>query len=62
LEAAPVLTVSETNDFIDSGGMIALVRNRDRIRWEINRSSAESAGLRLSAQLLSMAVKVVEKP
>ncbi|MBI5141482.1 MAG: YfiR family protein [Nitrospirae bacterium] len=62
LKGSPVLTVSETEDFIDSGGMISLVRSRDRIRWMINRHSAESAGLRMSAQLLSIAVKVVDKP
>jgi len=58
LEGAPVLTVADTEDFPDEGGMIALVPRRDKVRWIINRTPAERAGLRLSSQLLKIAVSV----
>jgi len=59
LNDAPVLTVADTENFTSSGGMISLVQNRGKIRWVVNRTAMEKAGLRVSAQLLSMAVKVV---
>ena len=60
LKDAPVLTVADTSNFLSSGGMISLVRSEGKIRWMINRAQAEKAGLRFSAQLLTLAVKVVE--
>lgn len=62
VKGAPVLTVSDVDDFISSGGMIALVREKGNIRWMINRGLTDKAGLRLSAQLLSIALTVVDKP
>lgn len=59
LRGAPVLTVADTENFLSSGGMINLVRSQGKIRWMVNRSQAEKAGLRISAQLLTLAVKIV---
>ena len=61
LRGVPVLTVADTENFLSSGGMINLVRSQGKIRWMINRAQADKAGLRFSAQLLSLAVKVVEE-
>ncbi|MBI5848202.1 MAG: YfiR family protein [Nitrospirae bacterium] len=60
LKDAPVLTVSEHENFLASGGMIAMVQSGDKVRWMINRPAADRAGLRLNAQLLSIAVKVLD--
>jgi hypothetical protein len=57
---APVLTVADSDEFLASGGMINLVRSGGKIRWAINRAPVERSGLRLSAQLLSMAIKVYD--
>ncbi|MBI5633666.1 MAG: YfiR family protein [Nitrospirae bacterium] len=57
---APVLTVADSENFLLSGGMINLVRSGGKIRWSINRTAADRAGLRFSSQLLSIAVKIVE--
>lgn len=62
LKDSPVLTVADTENFIASGGMINLVQTGGKIRWMINRAAADRAGLRFSAQLLTIAVKVVEEP
>ncbi len=56
---APVLTVAEGDSFLQAGGMIALLRHNNSVRWAINRQSLALAGLRLSAKLLEMAVSVV---
>jgi hypothetical protein len=55
-----VLTVGEGEGFIRDGGMIAFVIENRRVRFEINRATAENAGLKLSSKLLSVA-KVVQQ-
>lgn len=59
LGASPVLTVSDATDFLDYGGMIALVEHEGRLRWMINRVPAERAGLRFNAQMLRLAIRVL---
>jgi YfiR/HmsC-like len=58
LHGAPVLTVSDIPDFASRGGMIQFVLIDNRIRFEINVSNAERAGLTVSSQLLKVAVSV----
>lgn len=52
-----VLTVGEAPGFASQGGVINLVEDRGRLRFEINRRAAERAGLKLSARLLDLAVE-----
>ena len=52
---SPVLTVGETEDFIDSGGMIRFVETGHRIQFQINTEAAERASLKLSSKLLRLA-------
>ena len=60
LKNAPVLTVADADGFLPSGGMISLVPSGGKIRWMINREAVERSGLRISAQLLTMALKVFD--
>ena len=50
-----VLTVGETEGFALSGGMIGFYNDDSKLRFEINRSLAESAKLRISSRLLRLA-------
>ncbi len=59
LSDSPVLTISDAEQFAEQGGIIGLYRSGSRIRFSINRGSAKSAGLSISAQLLNLA-KIVE--
>ena len=52
---APVLTVGETEAFLEDGGMIRFITDRNRLRLEVNRSVVTGSGLRLSSQLLKLA-------
>lgn len=56
--AGHTVTVGESNDFTRSGGVINLVRNDNRIRFEIARRTAERSGFKFSAQLLNLAILV----
>lgn len=57
-----VLTVGETADFAALGGGVRLVELPDRIGFEINRDAARHAELRLSAQLLRLAERLLPEP
>lgn len=50
-----VLTVSETEDFLNRGGMITLTAEQNRIRLRINLGALESANLAVSSKLLRVA-------
>lgn len=58
VRGAPVLTVSDTPDFTSRGGVIQFVLIDSRVRFRINLGNAEQAGIRLSSQLLRVAVTV----
>jgi hypothetical protein len=60
LHGSSVLTVGEMERFIQSGGIINFVIEKNKIRFEINLTGAEQARLKLSSQLLSLA-KVVRQ-
>ncbi len=55
-----VLTVGEGDRFLRDGGMVALVVDNRRVRFDINQTAATGAGLGLSARLLNVA-RAVEK-
>ncbi len=52
---SPILTVGETDSFINEGGIIRFVRSGGRIHFQINPDAAERASLRVSARLLRLA-------
>jgi hypothetical protein len=58
LDESGVLTVSDMPGFTRRGGMIQFVLEGDRVRFEINLASAESARLVLSSELLKVATSV----
>ncbi len=54
-----VLTIGETADFAELGGVVRLVELPDRIGFEINRDAAVHADLRLGAQVLRLADRLL---
>jgi hypothetical protein len=59
LQGKPVLTVSDSEGFADNGGMIGFVVADNKIKIEVNPKAASAAGLRVDAQLLEIALKVI---
>ncbi|HEX5221374.1 MAG TPA: YfiR family protein [Verrucomicrobiae bacterium] len=57
LQAAPVLTVGETEQFLEAGGMIGFVREANKIRFQIKDETAKAARLKISSKLLGLAVR-----
>jgi hypothetical protein len=56
LHGTSVLTVSESDQFIEAGGMINFVIEANKIRFQINAEAAKKSGLSISSKLLSLAV------
>jgi hypothetical protein len=58
IDKTSVLTVSDISQFTRRGGMIQFVTDANRVRFEVNVTTAERAGLILSSQLLKVAISV----
>jgi hypothetical protein len=58
LEGVPVLTVNGSSDFLDSGGIIGLIVEGKKIRFDVNLASARRNNLVLSSNLLKLARSV----
>lgn len=54
LGRSSVLTVGEAEPFLRRGGMIALITENKRVRFEINPRAAMRAGLKINARLLRL--------
>lgn len=59
LKHSPILTVGESDGFVQQGGMIGFVLEDDKLRFDINLDAARSAQLRISSRLLSLAKIVI---
>ena len=55
-----VLTVSDSAEFTQAGGMIGLKQRAGRIRFDINLAAARRVGLGLSSHLLKLADEVMQ--
>ncbi|HUI07785.1 MAG TPA: YfiR family protein [Verrucomicrobiae bacterium] len=62
LDGASTLTVGDSEDFLDSGGVIKLAKRDRKIRLEVNLTAARRAHLKLSSKLLGVADVVLGKP
>ena len=54
----PILTVGESPEFFQQGGMINFVIVDQKVRFEINTVALESAGLHADSRLLAVARRV----
>lgn len=58
LAGQPVLVVTDAQDALESGSTVNFVETDHRVRFEISVAAAARAGLKISSQLLSVAVRV----
>ena len=62
VKGKPILTIAESSDFLNLGGMVRFVEKQKKIRWEINQTPVKRANLKFNSQLLRNAVRVVQIP
>jgi hypothetical protein len=57
-QSRPILTVGDDSRFLDEGGIVRLRSVQGRIRFDVDAAAARRAGLRVSSQLLRLALTV----
>jgi hypothetical protein len=57
----PIVTVGETEGFLQEGGIINMIKKDNRIRLEINLNAARQAQVTISSKLLAVADRVIGK-
>lgn len=60
LSVRPIVTVGESEQFVDLGGIIQFITKRGRLRFSINQKVAHGNRIQIDAQLLSLAIRVLE--
>jgi YfiR/HmsC-like len=59
LKDGPILTIGESDGFVQQGGMIGFLLVDNKVRFEINLQAAERANLKISSRLLLLAKSVL---
>ncbi len=57
----PILIVGDMERFVHLGGMISIVREDDKIQFDVNRAVYKASDLTINAQLLKLAREMVEE-
>jgi hypothetical protein len=60
LAGQPVLTVGESEGFLEAGGGINLLIVKDRVKFEVNRRDTLKVGIRVSSRILALAVRIIQ--
>lgn len=58
LRTAPILTIGESEDFLDQNGMVNLVAKDGAMKFEVNLNPVKAANLRIPAKVLGSALAV----
>jgi hypothetical protein len=60
VQSAGVLTVADTQGFLETGGIVNFIIEDNKVRFNINLTASEKAGLKIRSQLLRLAKKVIK--
>ena len=55
-----VLTIGEMPEFLEKGGVINFIMEKQKVRFEINAAVADRNGLKIRSQLLKLAKRVIK--
>ncbi len=62
VEGSYTLTVADTEGFLEQGGIINLLLEDDKVRFEINLTAAKRAGIQIRSKLLRLAKRTYQPP
>jgi hypothetical protein len=62
VEGHHVLTVADTAGFLEAGGVINLLLEDEKVRFEANLTAAKQAGLQIRSRLLRLAKRTYKPP
>lgn len=60
-QAQSILTIGENRGFLEQGGMVNFVIENKKVRFEVNLDTLQQGGLKIRAQLLKLAKRVIQK-
>lgn len=60
LKNKPILTVGDSADFTERGGMMGLPMDNNKVKLVVNKKAIETAGMYVDSQLLEIASKVID--
>ncbi len=60
IKGASVLSIGDSRDFVDNGGIIGLFVENNKVRFDINSLAADDNGLKINSRLLELANRVIE--
>jgi hypothetical protein len=61
LRGPAVLTVGETAEFLEAGGIMSFAMQQETLQFDMNLEGANKVHLRISSQLLALAHRIVNK-
>jgi hypothetical protein len=61
LRLDPILTVGDSEHFVQEGGMIGFLLEDNKVRFEINLEAAERSNLKISSKLVTLARNVLPR-
>jgi hypothetical protein len=56
----PILTIADTHCFVESGGVINFIMDKNKVRFEINTAAAHRAKLKIRSKLLRLAKRILK--
>ena len=56
----PILTIGESSDFLENGGMVYLANRNNKIRFDISLDPVEQSDLRITSRILRLADNVIQ--
>jgi hypothetical protein len=56
-----VLTVGETAEFLDAGGIVTFTMQQETLQFDVNLDGASRVHLKISSHMLALARRVVHK-
>ncbi len=59
VSGASVLTIGENDGFLEAGGIINFIPKVETLAFEINMTASKQEGLRISSQVLRLALRVI---
>lgn len=61
LHGQAVLTVGETAEFLEAGGIMSFAMQQETLQFDVNLEGANKVHLRISSQLLALAHRIVNR-
>ncbi len=61
VKGLPILTVAESRNFCQSGGIVNFILVKNKVRFEINVDAAKRTGMKISSKLLKLSKIIKER-